>query len=77
MTERVINLEVNEKGSWRRVCSFDMAWFDDGDVEHCADSLLELSANKNLTARLIVPGDTAPLMLWKHGDGWREWGDRA
>ena len=77
MTERIINLEVNEKGSWRRVTSFDLDTLEDGDLEHCAGSLLELSSNKSLTARLIIPGDTAPLMLWNHGDGWVEWGKAA
>ena len=48
--------------------------FEDGDLEHCAGGLLELSANKSLTARLIIPGDTAPLMLWNHTNGWIEWG---
>lgn len=73
MSERIINLEVNESGAWKRVTSFPMTWFEDGDLESCADSLLELSANTKLKARLIVPGNTAPIMCWKHGDGWREW----
>lgn len=74
MSERIINLEVNEKGAWRRVTSFDLDTFEDGDLEHCAGSLLDLSSNKSLTARLIIPGDTAPLMLWNHTNGWVDWG---
>ena len=73
MSERIVNLEVNEKGGWKRFASFDLDTFEDGDLEHCADGLLELTANKNLRARLIMPGDTAPLVSWSHGDGWREW----
>ena len=73
MSERIVNLEVNEKGSWRRVCSFDLDDFEDGSLEHCAEKLLELSSNKRLTARIISQGETAPLLNWKHGDGWREW----
>lgn len=73
MIERIINLEVSDKGGWRMVTSFDLDTFEDGDLEHCAHSLLELGNNKRLKARLIIPGNTAPLMLWKHGDGWREW----
>lgn len=73
MAERIVNLEVNEKGAWRRVCSFDLDDFEDGHLEHCAEQLLELSSNKRLTARIISPADTAPLLNWKHGDGWREW----
>lgn len=77
MDERIINLEVNEKGAWRRVTSFDLDTFEDGDLEHCAACLLDLSSNKSLTARLIIPDDTAPLMLWNHGDGWVEWSKAA
>jgi hypothetical protein len=73
MTERIINLDINEKGAWRRITSFDLDMFEDGDLEHCAHSLLELSQNKNIKARLIIPGDTAPLMYWSHGEGWTEW----
>lgn len=73
MGDQIINLEVNEKGAWRRVTSFDLDTFEDGDLDHCAGSLLDLSSNKSLTARLIIPGDTAPLMLWSHTNGWVEW----
>ena len=73
MSDRIVNLEVNESGAWKRITSFDLNDFEDGALEHAAESLLELSANKRLKARLIMPGDTAPLVNWKHGDGWREW----
>ena len=73
MAQRIINLEVNDAGAWKRVTSFDLDTFEDGDLEHCAHSLLELSSNKKLKARLIAPGDTAPLMIWDHEHGWEEW----
>jgi len=73
MSQRLVNLDVKETGAWKRVASFDLDTFEDGDLEHCANSLLELTANKNLKARLIMPTDTAPLLLWSHGDGWKEW----
>ena len=73
MSERIIHLDINEKGAWRRVTSFDLDSFEEGDLEHCAHGLLELSANKNLKARLTIPGDTAPLMTWTHAEGWQEW----
>lgn len=73
MRQRMINLEVNDAGAWKRVTSFDIDMFEDGDLEHCAHSLLELSANKKLKARLIAPSDTAPLMTWTHAYGWEEW----
>lgn len=73
MTERIVNLEVKDSGAWRRVTSFDLDTFEDGDLEHCAHSLLELSSNVRLKARLIMPGETAPLLLWDIGNGWKEW----
>lgn len=77
MSQRIINLEVNEAGAWKRVTSFDLDTFEDGDLEHCAHHLLELSSNKKLKARLIAPGDTAPLMNWTHELGWEEWRQAA
>lgn len=70
MSERIINLDINEKGAWRPVTSFDLDSFEEGDLEHCAHGLLELSANKQLKARLIIPGDTSPLLVWNHELGW-------
>lgn len=77
MAQRIIHLEVNDAGSWRRVTSFDLDTFEDGDLEHCAASLLELSSNDKIKARLIIPGDTAPLTTWTKQDGWRELGQAA
>ena len=69
-----VNLDVNDSGSWRRVMTFDA---DDGDdVMHLAEQLLRWSSNDKLRARLIIPGDTAPLETWSKVDGWREWSDR-
>lgn len=70
---RVVNLEVNDSGAWRRVIAFDLDDFDDGALEFAAEKLLELSTNEKLRARLIMPGDTAPLLVWRRADGWREW----
>lgn len=77
--QKIVNLEVNDSGAWRRVTSFDLATFDDGQLEHHAEALLEMSDNAKLKARIIIPGDTAPLVTWDKTDGWREWvrpGDR-
>lgn len=70
---RPINLDVNDSGSWRRVTTFDLNDFDDGELEHAAERLLELSTSAKIKARLIVPGDTAPLVTWNRVDGWEEW----
>lgn len=37
------------------------------------EKLLRYSDSKRLKARLIIPGDTAPLMMWTAADGWRDW----
>ncbi len=76
MADRIVNLEVNDSGAWRRVTSFDLDTFEEGDLEHCAHHLLQLSSNKNLKARIIMPGDLAPLLRWSAKDGWAEWRDR-
>lgn len=70
---RIVYLEVNDSGGWRRVTSFDLGWFKDGDLEHHAQALLELTSNPRLKARIIMPGDGAPLLNWTHAEGWREW----
>lgn len=73
MNQRIVNLDVNESGSWRRVTTFNLDDFEDGDIEHCAAHLLEMSANPRIRARIIIPGDVAPLVTWSKADGWREW----
>lgn len=70
---RVVHLDVNDSGAWRRVSAFDLDDFDDGALEFAAEKLLELSTVEKLRARLIMPGDTAPLVVWSREDGWREW----
>lgn len=71
---RIVNLDVNESGAWKRVTSFDLDYFEDGELEHCADALLRLSSNPKLKARIIAPGEVAPLMTWSNDDPvWREW----
>jgi len=43
------------------------------EVMHAADYLLRLSDSPRIRARIIAPGDTAPLMTWTASDGWKEW----
>lgn len=75
--QKIISLELNESGSWRRVTSFDLADFEDGALEHAAEQLLQMSSSAKIKARLIIPGDTAPLTTWTRVEGWREWGQPA
>jgi hypothetical protein len=73
MSERIVHLEVNDSGAWRRVTSFNLDDFEDGDIELSAGQLLEMSSNPRLRARIIMPNDTAPLVTWSKAEGWREW----
>ena len=71
--QKRVFLEVNDSGGWRRVTEFDLADFEDGEIEHAAEQLLQMSRIKRLKARIIMPGDTAPLVNWTKAEGWREW----
>lgn len=73
MEKRIVNLEVNDAGGWRRVSSFDIDELESGELEHAAQALLSLSASNKISARIITPGDHAPLVTWNKADGWREW----
>jgi hypothetical protein len=70
---RTVNLDVKDGGAWRRVTSFDIDQFADGDLEHAAEALLSLSDCEKIKARIITPGETAPLLTWSRAEGWREW----
>jgi hypothetical protein len=70
---RTVHLEVNDAGGWRSVSSFNLADFNDGDLELCAEHLLQLSNNPRIKARIIMPADTAPLVTWTRQEGWHEW----
>lgn len=73
--KRLVNLDVNDSGGWRRVTSFDIDTFEDGELEHAAEKLLEMTSNQRLKARIIPAGDplAVPLLTWTRDDGWREW----
>lgn len=74
MTTKPIHLEVNHSGGWRRVMTFDAQHDVDRDaVLQAAGKMLRWADNPRLKARIIMPGDTAPLMTWKPATGWREW----
>ena len=69
----ILHLEVNRAGLWRRVMSFanDATTLD--NVQLRAAYLLMESDSPRIRARIIAPGDTAPLMTWTAADGWKEW----
>ena len=68
-----LHLEVNDAGGWRRVMSFANLTGTLREVMHAADYLLRLSDSERIRARIIAPGDTAPLMTWTADGGWKEW----
>lgn len=71
--KRIVNVDVKDSGSWRRVSSFNLDDFEDGALEHWLEKLFELSTYERIGVRIIIPGDTAPLMTWNKANGWKEW----
>ena len=68
---RILHLEVNDSGGWRRVMSFRAE--EKSGVQGIGAMLLHLADSPRIRARIIAPGDTAPLMTWTVSDGWKEW----
>jgi hypothetical protein len=67
-----VKLQSNMKGGWRDVLTFDVADAEKADdIMNCAANLFAEVDNAKL--RIIVPGDTAPLIDWNYEDGWRYW----
>lgn len=74
MSGKPVHLEINDAGGWRRVLSFDCNNEAHSEaVLHAVPELLACSSNQRIKARIIYPGDTAPLMHWEATTGWREW----
>ncbi len=69
MPSKQVKLQVNAKGSWRDVMEFDA---DDYEVPHLAEQLFTRSTHL-LALRIIIPGDTAPLMTWRRDTVWTPW----
>lgn len=71
----MIKLQVNTTGAWRNVLDFDAA--NEVQVLNLAAKLFRLDTGRLLSLRAILPGDTAPLLIWKAETGWQAWkGDR-
>lgn len=68
-----LHLEVNDAGGWRRVMSFASVSGTLREVMSNAGYLLSLSDSTRIRARIIAPGDTAPMVTWTVADGWKEW----
>ena len=74
----IVKLQVNAKGSWRDVMQFDVE--DEAAVLHAATEFFQWDTHASrLSLRVIIPGDTAPLLICKDPtDGeWVAWRHRA
>lgn len=69
---KLVKLQANTAGGWRDVLTFDADEKGDAVLE-AADTLFRLAADHILKGRVIIPGDTAPLMSWTVADGWKTW----
>jgi hypothetical protein len=76
-TPHLVHFEVNTSGAWKRVLSFEIVDFEEGNVEAMTDDLMHLSVGAKTTARIILPGVIQPLCIWNREHGWREWGVRS
>lgn len=78
--QKPCKLELNNSGAWKTLGKFDAAVEDATDdimtaAEQLAEALNEPTTGRTalVSLRIIAEGDTAPLMTWKQGKGWREW----
>jgi hypothetical protein len=67
-----VKLQVNSTGAWRNVLDFDCC-----DSAHVLPAAEHLFTGSKCTLRVIIPGDTAPLMHWTPEGGWKEWAKRS
>lgn len=78
--QKPCKLELNNSGAWKTLGKFDAAVEDATDdimtaAEHLAEALNAPYTGRTalVSLRIIAEGDTAPMMTWKQGKGWREW----
>ncbi|MCU0920191.1 MAG: hypothetical protein MUF08_03130 [Burkholderiaceae bacterium] len=70
-TGRYLNLDVSDRGAWRRVTCFHRDVLSIDALQQASHALLQLSAHPGLRARLIESGETAPVAIWAADTGWR------
>lgn len=70
---RPLNFEVNTSGAWRRVAELDLDRYAEGELLTLVSQLLQGATFERVTARLVIPGDTAPLWHWSKSAGWVQW----
>ena len=70
---KLVKLQANMNGGWRDIMAFDVA--QDAEVMDLAVRLFSLGQyGDRAKLRVIIPGDTAPLVDWNLKQGWLEWG---
>jgi hypothetical protein len=70
----LLKLQINTRGSWRDVMTFDDQNIDLVMIQ--AEMLFKLSidfSNKAISARIIKLGETAPVLIWAGLNGWAKW----
>lgn len=70
--ERIVLLQVNSAGSWRNVMRF-LVEAEAEVLPLAAQLFAQAYGAAGQSLRVIVPGDTAPLMNWTRERGWRPW----
>ena len=72
---KLVKLQVNAAGGWRDIMTFDVA--QDAEVMDLAPRLFSLAQyGDKFKLRVIIPGDTAPLVDWNLTQGWLAWGEK-
>ena len=73
--QKLVKLQINLSGTWRDIMTFDVG--QDALVMDLAPRLFCLAQyGERVKLRVIIPGDTAPLVVWSHAQGWLEWGEK-
>ena len=73
--QKLVKLQVNTSGAWRDIMTFDVG--QDALVMDLAPRLFCLAQyGERVKLRVIIPGDTAPLVDWDHAQGWLAWGEK-
>lgn len=74
--KRIVKLQLNASGAWRDVMKFEVE--DADQVMYQAQELFKWDIHaRKLALRIIIPGDTAPLLLCRLNEGeWIEWDER-
>ena len=69
---KLVKLQANMAGGWRDIMTFDVA--QDAEVMDLAVRLFSLAQyGDQVKLRVIIPGDTAPLIDWTLAQGWKPW----